>query len=352
MTQFDTLVPILTVEEMLAYTAELKLPVALAKADKAAAVEGVIRALGLESCRSVLIGTAAARGVSGGQAKRVNIGIALVSNPRVLFLDEPTTGLDSFTQNEVMQVVASLSRGGITTVCTIHSPTATAFALFDRLVLLLEGKCVYTGKAGEAAVRYLCALPKPPPAPAPGASHAEWITDFTVSASRAARGPELAAAYACSGAAKAAAAEAAALMALEAGALDAGSAAALKTRSQTATPMWHAIATLARYRMRKNYASGSFLGARIGTWFFQTFVLVRTRNETIKQRCAKTTDQPSDRPPHQPLTARLLLLRRRRRPSGPWRRTSPARRSPTCRASSSSGAPRPSSARRPTSPRS
>ena len=40
---------------------------------------------------------------SGGQAKRVNVGLALVTNPRVLFLDEPTTGLDSFTANEVSQ---------------------------------------------------------------------------------------------------------------------------------------------------------------------------------------------------------------------------------------------------------
>ena len=47
------------------------------------------------------IGTQLARGISGGQAKRVNIGIALVTNPRVLFLDEPTSGLDSYTANEV-----------------------------------------------------------------------------------------------------------------------------------------------------------------------------------------------------------------------------------------------------------
>ena len=50
------------------------------------------------------IGTQLARGISGGQAKRVNIGIALITNPRVLFLDEPTSGLDSYTANEVRRL--------------------------------------------------------------------------------------------------------------------------------------------------------------------------------------------------------------------------------------------------------
>ena len=54
-----------------------------------------------QRCRDVRIGTQLARGISGGQAKRVNIGIALITNPRVLFLDEPTSGLDSYTANEV-----------------------------------------------------------------------------------------------------------------------------------------------------------------------------------------------------------------------------------------------------------
>lgn len=52
-------------------------------------------------CRDVPIGDAMVKGISGGQAKRTNIGIALVTNPRVLFLDEPTSGLDSYTSNEV-----------------------------------------------------------------------------------------------------------------------------------------------------------------------------------------------------------------------------------------------------------
>lgn len=65
----------------------------------------------LQRCRSVRIGTTMARGISGGQSKRVNIGIALVTNPRVLFLDEPTSGLDSYTANEVRPHSGSQSGG-------------------------------------------------------------------------------------------------------------------------------------------------------------------------------------------------------------------------------------------------
>lgn len=143
--QFDTLIHFLTVEEMLVYTAELKRPVEQTQEERLAAVESTIHALGLESCRGVKIGSSLARGISGGQAKRVNIGLALVTSPRVLFLDEPTSGLDSYTSNEVMTVVKNLASRGLTVLATIHSPTPYCFNLFDRLLLLLRGNVVYFG---------------------------------------------------------------------------------------------------------------------------------------------------------------------------------------------------------------
>jgi len=88
--QFDTLLPLLTVEEMLLYTAELKRPLSESYEAKKAVVEGVLDSLALVSCRAVQCGSAAKKGISGGQAKRVNIGLSLVTNPRVMFLDEPT----------------------------------------------------------------------------------------------------------------------------------------------------------------------------------------------------------------------------------------------------------------------
>ena len=78
----------------------------------------------------------------------MNIGIALVTNPRVLFLDEPTSGLDSYTSNEVMTVVKTLTKTGITICATIHNPTPYCFNLFDRLMILLHGRVVYSGENG------------------------------------------------------------------------------------------------------------------------------------------------------------------------------------------------------------
>ena len=75
--QFDTLVDTLTVAEMLMYTAELKRPGSEPYANKCEEVDYLVMSLGLERCRSVVIGNPLSRGISGGQAKRVNIGIAV-----------------------------------------------------------------------------------------------------------------------------------------------------------------------------------------------------------------------------------------------------------------------------------
>lgn len=72
--QFDTLVGELTVQQMLMYTAELKLPATMSKKEKEARVEEIISKLRLEKCRDSLIGNPLRRSISGGQAKRVNIG--------------------------------------------------------------------------------------------------------------------------------------------------------------------------------------------------------------------------------------------------------------------------------------
>jgi ABC-type multidrug transport system ATPase subunit len=83
------------------------------------------------------------KGVSGGERKRASIGVELITNPSLIFLDEPTTGLDSFTALQVMQTLKELAQGGRTIITTIHQPNSDIYAMFDRLMLLAQGKIVY-----------------------------------------------------------------------------------------------------------------------------------------------------------------------------------------------------------------
>lgn len=99
----------------------------------------MIELLGLEKCADTIAGDNMRRGLSGGEKKRVNVGIELISQPNLLFLDEPTTGLDSTTALSVMQQVQSLKSRGITIVSTIHSPSAKILDLFDNIIILVEG---------------------------------------------------------------------------------------------------------------------------------------------------------------------------------------------------------------------
>ena len=90
--QFDFLFPYLTVKETLMYTAELKLDRTLTRAEKQRIVDEVILELGLKECANTIIGDEWKKGISGGEKRRVSVGIQLLSNPSLIFMDEPTTG--------------------------------------------------------------------------------------------------------------------------------------------------------------------------------------------------------------------------------------------------------------------
>uniref|UniRef100_A0A8C3D4N6 ABC transporter domain-containing protein n=1 Tax=Cairina moschata TaxID=8855 RepID=A0A8C3D4N6_CAIMO len=98
----------------------------------------------------VQVGTELIRGVSGGERKRTNIGMELITEPPVLFLDEPTTGLDASTANAVLILLKKLSRRGRTIIFSIHQPRYSIFKLFDSLTLLALGKVLYHGPANQA----------------------------------------------------------------------------------------------------------------------------------------------------------------------------------------------------------
>jgi len=128
--------------------------------DKAAdeAVKRVLNDLSLEKARETIIGNTTNRGISGGERKRVNIGTDLLFNPPLIFLDEPTTGLDSFQAENVMLILKQLAQQGQTIICVIHQPRSSIFGLLDEIILMSEGSCMYAGPAGDDVKHYFANL--------------------------------------------------------------------------------------------------------------------------------------------------------------------------------------------------
>ena len=80
----------------------------------------MIKDLGLTKCADTRIGNVMIRGISGGERKRTSIGVELLTNPSIIFLDEPTTGLDSSTAFNVMDLMKKIALNGRTVITTIH----------------------------------------------------------------------------------------------------------------------------------------------------------------------------------------------------------------------------------------
>nr|XP_029149663.1 putative white-brown complex homolog protein 30 [Arachis hypogaea]XP_029154703.1 putative white-brown complex homolog protein 30 [Arachis hypogaea] len=129
----------LTVEENLRFSARCRLSADLPKADKVLIVERVIESLGLQPVRDSLVGTVEKRGISGGQRKRVNVGLEMVMEPSLLILDEPTTGLDSASSSLLLKALRREALEGVNICMVLHQPSYTLFRMFDDIVFLAKG---------------------------------------------------------------------------------------------------------------------------------------------------------------------------------------------------------------------
>ncbi|KAJ9705824.1 hypothetical protein PVL29_003770 [Vitis rotundifolia] len=114
-------------------------------------VDIIIKEMGLQDAINTRIGGWGVKGISGGQKRRVSICIEILTHPKLLFLNEPTSGLDSVASYYVMSKIARLDgQHGRTTITSIHQPSSEVFALFDNLCLVYSGRTVFFGPAHAA----------------------------------------------------------------------------------------------------------------------------------------------------------------------------------------------------------
>jgi len=141
--QDDILHQELSVESSLDYVARLRLSQDLSSVQRQTIVNGIIETLALQQVRHQLIGQ-----LSGGQRKRVSLGAELLVRPGLLFLDEPTAGLDPATEQQLMHSFRSMADQGTTVVMTTH--LLSHVNLFDKIAICAQGNLVFFGTPQEA----------------------------------------------------------------------------------------------------------------------------------------------------------------------------------------------------------
>jgi ABC-type multidrug transport system ATPase subunit len=153
--QEDIMLRDLTVRDILMHSARMRLPKDWDYPRVKAKVLEIISFLGMSHVAQTIIGDEETRGISGGQRKRVNIGMELVAEPSVLFLDEPTSGLDSSTSFEVCSNLRAIAeQQGLTVGAVIHSPSPATFRQFHDFMLLGKGGHVCYIGPREGCVPY------------------------------------------------------------------------------------------------------------------------------------------------------------------------------------------------------
>lgn len=143
--QDDLLIEELTVAENLFYAAKLCFS-KLKDSEINELVNKTLSALGLSETANLKVGSPLQKTISGGQRKRVNIGLELLREPSVMFVDEPTSGLSSRDSENIMDLLKELSLKGKMIFVVIHQPSSDIFKMFDKLVILdVGGYQIYYG---------------------------------------------------------------------------------------------------------------------------------------------------------------------------------------------------------------
>ncbi|KAL1138055.1 hypothetical protein AAG570_009750 [Ranatra chinensis] len=149
--QDDLFIGTLTVREHLVFQAMVRMDRHIPYEARMARVEEVISELTLTRCQNTVIGVPGKiKGISGGEMKRLSFASEVLTNPPLMFCDEPTSGLDSFMAQNVVSVLKSMAMKGKTVVCTIHQPSSEVYAMFDKILLMAEGRVAFLGTPEQA----------------------------------------------------------------------------------------------------------------------------------------------------------------------------------------------------------
>ncbi|XP_046827924.1 ATP-binding cassette sub-family G member 1-like isoform X3 [Vespa crabro] len=143
--QNDLIQPKLTTYEAICFAIDLKLGSKLTRTEKSAAIKEIMEILRLTKAKNTV-----SEELSGGEKKRLSIALELVNNPPVIFLDEPTTGLDEVSSIQCILLLQKLAKHLMRTViCSIHTPSASIFSKFDNIYVMESGQCVYRGPSNN-----------------------------------------------------------------------------------------------------------------------------------------------------------------------------------------------------------
>lgn len=152
--QDDLFIGSLTVKEHLTFQALVRMDKDIPYKERMKRVETVANELGLTKCLNTLAGSSNSmntiKGISGGEMKRLSFAAEILTDPPLMFCDEPTSGLDSFMAQNVVENLRDMAAKGKTIIATIHQPSSQVFALFDRVLLMAEGRVAFLGKTDEA----------------------------------------------------------------------------------------------------------------------------------------------------------------------------------------------------------
>ncbi|KAM6548168.1 hypothetical protein CsatB_019844 [Cannabis sativa] len=143
--QEDSLLPLLTVKETLMFSAKFSLK-QLSWKERESRVSCLLKELGLWNVAESFVGDEEHRGISGGERKRVSIGVEMIQDPPILLLDEPTSGLDSTSALQVIELLSIVARTKkLTAVLSIHQPSYRILQYISSYLVLSRGSVVHNG---------------------------------------------------------------------------------------------------------------------------------------------------------------------------------------------------------------